>query len=149
MSRGASRRIWARSHLWLAVMNAEMLDVDGVRLLWKCMEMSLRNAFFPSPFLWSVFDVRFHKRCNSCFITAGAQKKGVGVRQRGERVGRRGGGGYLWQSLSWVAERSVTYLMSFMHARNLLCVLRREAHNMIHNAWIHLFTGIKVTSQEI
>lgn len=107
-----------RSHLCIAVMNA---DVDRFsRLLWKCMEMSLCATF-----LYSVFDVWFHKkRLRSCFIAAGTQKE----RERGKE--------YLWQSLSWLAEHSVTYLMSIMHLCHLLCVLRRETHNIIHNACI-------------
>lgn len=63
----------------------------------------------------------------SCFITAGTQK------ERCEA--------YLWQSLSWVAEHSVTYLMSIMHLCCVLCLLWREPHNIIHNAWI--MTGHK------
>lgn len=57
------------SHLCIAVMNA---DVDRFsRFLWKCMEMSLCATF-----LYSVFDVWFHKkRLRSCFITAGTQKE--------------------------------------------------------------------------
>lgn len=57
------------SHLCIAVMNA---DVDRFsRLLWKCMEMSLCATF-----LYSVFDVWFHKkRLRSCFITAGTRKE--------------------------------------------------------------------------
>lgn len=44
---------------------------------------------------------------------------------------------YLWWSLSWVAERSVTYLMmSIMHLCFLLCRLRRETPNIIHHAYI-------------
>lgn len=154
MSSGASRWIWARSRLSVAVMNTETLDVDGVRLLCKCMEMNLQDAFLrslPSVCLWCVISQTVRRVFHYSWRTG--KKEQGGVRQRGDGVGRsrgrRRGGGYLWQSLSWVAEHSVTYLMSFMHARNLLCVLRGEAHNTIHNAWIHLFTGIKVTLQEI
>lgn len=63
----------------------------------------------------------------SCFIAAGTQK------ERCEAD--------LWQSLSWVAEHSVTYLMSIMHLCCVLCLLWREPHNIIHNAWI--MTGHK------
>lgn len=153
MSSGASWWIWARSHLSAAVMNAETIDVDGVWLLWKWMEMNLQDAFSTISSLgWSLMcDFTTVRLVFHYSWLAG--KGGGGVRQRGDRVGwsggRRTGGAYLWQSLSRVAEHSVTYLMSFMRARNLLCVLRREAHNIIHNAWIHLFTGIKVTLREI
>lgn len=152
MSSGASWIIGARSHLSLAVMNAETLDVDGVRLLWKCMEMSLGAAFSqplpPSLRLWCVISQTARLVFHYSSRTGKRERGGAGLRQRGDRVGRRGGG-YRWQSLYWVAELSVTYLMSFMHARNLLCVLGREAHNIIHNAWIHFFRGIKMTLQEI
>lgn len=66
----------------------------------------------------------FTKNVSACVLLQLAHRK----RERGKE--------YLWQSLSWLAEHSVTYLMSIMHLCHLLCILRRETHNIIHNACI-------------
>lgn len=129
-----SNRGWikalARSHLLVAVTSGGTRDVDRFsRLLQKCMQMSLRATFLYSCLLMGDVTNGVH----SCFITAGRQEKGCwGTGMGGETKRWRGRGEsrgkeYLWQSLSWVAEHRVTYLMSIMHLCNLLCVLRREA----------------------
>lgn len=113
-------------------MTAETSGVDGVRLLCECMEMNLHDASSqtpPSLRLWCVISQTLRLVFHYSWYTGERGRRGG---YRGDRVGRR-----RRQSLSWVAEHSVTYLMSFMHVRYLLCVLRRR---LIISFIMHGFT---------
>lgn len=132
-SRGRIKAL-ARSHLLVAVTSGGTRDVYRFfRLPQKCMGMSLRAAFLYSVF-WCVISQTAFTRV---LLQLAGRKRDVGGYGEGrggwdKEVKGRGGESrekeYLWQSLSWVAERSVTYLMSIMHLC-ILCVLRREAHH--------------------